>query len=72
MFLDPLGFPLEEGDLVRRPRLTKTLETIAKEGPDAFYNGTLAQDIVADLNECGEGEKNLGGGRERGMWECWK
>ena len=40
-----------EGDIVRRPQLAKTLQIIADEGVDAFYNGTLTQDIVKDLND---------------------
>lgn len=33
----PNGTLAREGDLIRRPALATTLETIANEGPDAFY-----------------------------------
>lgn len=34
--------PLREGDLLRQPDLAKTLESIAREGPRAFYEGAFA------------------------------
>ncbi|WAR01462.1 GGT1-like protein [Mya arenaria] len=43
----------KEGDIMKAPKLGKTLETIAEEGPDAFYTGSLSQDIVADIREAG-------------------
>ncbi|XP_055511920.1 glutathione hydrolase 5 proenzyme-like [Leucoraja erinacea] len=30
-------------------QLAKTLETIAKQGPGAFYNGNIAQDLIKDI-----------------------
>lgn len=33
----PNGHLAKAGDLIRRPNLANTLETIAKEGADAFY-----------------------------------
>src|SRR6202521_4853127 len=37
------------GDMVRLPALAETLETIAARGPQAFYQGPIAEDIVATL-----------------------
>jgi gamma-glutamyltranspeptidase/glutathione hydrolase len=38
-----------EGDVVKLPALAKTLETIAAKGPRAFYEGPIADDIVATV-----------------------
>jgi gamma-glutamyltranspeptidase / glutathione hydrolase len=37
------------GDRVTYPDLARSLELIAKEGPDAFYRGALAQAIAEDM-----------------------
>ena len=58
-FLDEDGFPKSSGwtalgetkcDL---SRLAASLRTVAKDGPRAFYEGPLAQSIVADLQAAG-------------------
>lgn len=41
LFLDEDGEPLEEGDVLRQPDLADTLELIARDGPQAFYEGRL-------------------------------
>lgn len=41
------------GALHRQPALAATLARIAEEGPDAFYKGPVAEDIVAHLNARG-------------------
>ncbi|KAH3790999.1 hypothetical protein DPMN_169208 [Dreissena polymorpha] len=42
-----------EGEIMKLPKLARTFELIADKGPHAFYNGTLADDIVADIQEAG-------------------
>ena len=41
------------GDIVRFPALAATLKTIAREGRDAFYQGAIAEDMVAELKALG-------------------
>ena len=41
--------PLREGERLRQPDLASTLELLALEGPDALYNGRIAEAIVAEL-----------------------
>ncbi|NWS67902.1 GGT1 hydrolase, partial [Crotophaga sulcirostris] len=43
------GKILHEGDIVKMPKLAKTYETIASEGADAFYTGSLAKQIIEDI-----------------------
>jgi gamma-glutamyltranspeptidase / glutathione hydrolase len=45
-FFDASGAPLAVGATLRNPELAAVLRRIAKEGPDAFYKGTVAQAIV--------------------------
>ncbi len=45
----PDGRPVEVGDMVRRPDLARTLESVAGEGRDGFYLGVPASDIVDEL-----------------------
>ncbi|KAG7204179.1 hypothetical protein KM043_002016 [Ampulex compressa] len=37
------------GDKIKRPLLAKTLEILAREGPDIFYNGSMGDDIVREV-----------------------
>ncbi|XP_053376277.1 glutathione hydrolase 1 proenzyme-like [Mercenaria mercenaria] len=41
----------QEGEVMIRPLLAKTLEVIADEGPQAFYEGSLTDAIIADISE---------------------
>lgn len=41
------------GTLHRQPLLAATLESIASEGPSAFYDGPVAEDMVAHLRSLG-------------------
>jgi gamma-glutamyltranspeptidase/glutathione hydrolase len=42
-----------EGDVIRLPALAQTLSSIAERGPRAFYEGPIADDIVATLRTRG-------------------
>ena len=42
-----------EGDIMKRPKLARTLRKIAEEGPDVFYTGTLADQIVKEIQDRG-------------------
>ncbi|KAK3084146.1 hypothetical protein FSP39_008991 [Pinctada imbricata] len=41
----------KEGEIIKMPKLAQTFQRIAYEGPDAFYNGSLTDDIVSDIQE---------------------
>jgi gamma-glutamyltranspeptidase/glutathione hydrolase len=45
----PNGVAPKHGDIFANPRLANSLELIAKGGRDAFYKGTIARAIVADM-----------------------
>ncbi|EPY50878.1 gamma-glutamyltranspeptidase Ggt2 [Schizosaccharomyces cryophilus OY26] len=49
----PYGRLLKAGDIMRRPAFSKTLEIIAKEGVEPFYKGSLADLMVAFIQERG-------------------
>ncbi|AHV93523.1 gamma-glutamyltransferase [Bordetella holmesii] len=46
-FLDEQGQAWPEGHVMRNPAFARLLRRIAAEGPDAFYTGEVAHDIVA-------------------------
>ncbi len=50
--LMPGGKPLEEGQLVRRPDLARTLRALGKD-PQSFYRGAIAKEIVRSLRAAG-------------------
>lgn len=54
MFLKEDGELYEDGDLMTRPKLADTLQTIADEGVEAFYSGSLADNIIADIKDYGK------------------
>ena len=45
----PNGTLVGLGDIITRKRYANTLETIANEGPDAFYNGSIAATMIDAL-----------------------
>ncbi len=47
------GTPLKPGDLLKQPELAKMLAQISKKGPQAFYQGDGAKDIVATVTASG-------------------
>ena len=53
VFVKPDGSMYQVDEILKRPRLANTLETIANEGADTFYTGSLAQDVVNDINDHG-------------------
>ncbi len=42
----PNGEPIQSGDILKNLAYAETLTALAAEGPDAFYSGSLADDIV--------------------------
>src|SRR5689334_22294370 len=44
---------MQPGDRIRYPDLAESLALIAKEGPDAFYRGALAQAIAEEMTRGG-------------------
>ena len=46
-FFDEVGRPLPSGYRLKNPAFAETLETIARDGPGAFYEGDIARDIAA-------------------------
>ena len=44
----------KEGEILKHPKLAHTLEIIANEGPNAFYNGSLSENITLDIQEAGK------------------
>ena len=54
MFTDQVTGEIKKaGDRVTIPALAETYRRIAKEGADTFYNGSLRDDIIADLEDIG-------------------
>lgn len=49
----PAGFPPPVGEIVKRPRLAKTMRSIAAEGPDYFYRGPWARNAVDFVAKAG-------------------
>jgi len=48
-FYDANGVPHPAGYLLKNPQLAETLRRIAAGGPDVFYTGRIARDIVAKV-----------------------
>lgn len=49
----PGGKLLQEGDIIKRPAFAQTLRTLAVKGPNAFYQGELAQGMVETCQKAG-------------------
>lgn len=50
IYLDEMGFPYEVGNILTNPDLANTLRLIANEGASVFYEGEIADAIVASVN----------------------
>jgi gamma-glutamyltranspeptidase/glutathione hydrolase len=53
IFLKPDGVALGVGDTLLQPDLAASLEAIAREGPRGFYEGPIAEKIVASVRQAG-------------------
>lgn len=53
VFCDSQKNLLKENDIIRFPKLAETYQKIAEEGPDVFYNGTMARNIVDEIQAAG-------------------
>ncbi|XP_024132081.1 glutathione hydrolase 5 proenzyme [Oryzias melastigma] len=53
LFTDDNNNLLQTGDIVKFEKLADTLEMIAKQGADVFYNGKIAEDLVQDVKAAG-------------------
>lgn len=53
IFYGPTDGPPAAGSIMIRPDLALTLQRIAAEGPSAFYEGPIAEAIVAKVNSAG-------------------
>ncbi|MEW6744566.1 MAG: gamma-glutamyltransferase [Planctomycetota bacterium] len=53
VFFNRDGEPLRSGDILVQEELAISLETLAREGPAAFYEGRIAQLIAADMARSG-------------------
>lgn len=49
----PNGRVLQPGETCHRVELARSLEAIATEGPQAFYNGHVGEKLVKDVREAG-------------------
>ncbi|MEI9890421.1 MAG: gamma-glutamyltransferase family protein [Caulobacteraceae bacterium] len=49
-FTKPDGTRYKTGDILKNPAYAKSLRALAAEGPNAIYNGSLSQDIVAKVH----------------------
>ncbi len=53
VYFDANGKPLKAGATMYQRKLGDTLQKIADEGESVFYTGSLAQDIVSEVQENG-------------------
>lgn len=53
VFAPPDGQAWHAGDLLVQPDLAHTMQRLADEGPDAFYEGAIAEQIVAEMQAPG-------------------
>ena len=53
LFLNQEGNVPQAGTQIRQPALAETLETLAREGREGFYQGALAQKLTRDVRAAG-------------------
>ncbi|XP_066506442.1 glutathione hydrolase 5 proenzyme isoform X2 [Hoplias malabaricus] len=53
LFCDKNKRVLTVNDTLKFPKLATTLETIGREGAEAFYTGHIAKDLINDVKEAG-------------------
>ncbi|TRY56539.1 hypothetical protein DNTS_022795 [Danionella cerebrum] len=53
VFCDSSGNILQENDTITYRKLANTYEVIAEQGPEAFYNGTIAENLVKEVQNTG-------------------
>ncbi|KAG7480603.1 hypothetical protein MATL_G00058080 [Megalops atlanticus] len=58
VFCDQNKKVLKLHDIVKYEKLADTLDIIAKEGPDAFYNGSIGRDLIQDIKNA-DGELTM-------------
>ncbi|KAK9765344.1 hypothetical protein K7432_006396 [Basidiobolus ranarum] len=49
----PNGEFFKEGDIMKRESFANTLETVARKGAKAFYNGPIAESLVKEIQRTG-------------------
>jgi len=52
LFVKEDGSLIQEGDLLKNPKLARTFRRIAQD-PMTYYNGSLAREIVDDISDYG-------------------
>ena len=53
ILMDAQGKMLKPGDLLKQPGLARLLKSLSQKGPKAFYEGDVANDIVATVKNGG-------------------
>uniref|UniRef100_UPI0035CCA39F gamma-glutamyltransferase n=1 Tax=uncultured Sphingomonas sp. TaxID=158754 RepID=UPI0035CCA39F len=58
-FLDAAGTPVAVGTILKNPEQAALFASIARNGPDAFYTGTVAQKIVTAVNTAAQNPSKM-------------
>ncbi|MEN9359299.1 MAG: hypothetical protein RL095_834 [Verrucomicrobiota bacterium] len=53
VFGRPGGGDWRQGDKLVQPDLARTLETLGREGPESFYSGSIARQLLAEMRRGG-------------------
>ncbi len=67
----PDGRPLREGERLVQTDLARTLDRLGREGPQAFYEGSIADAIVAEVADTRVPRPELGGEVGDGTGRGW-